>query len=376
MASRYFINGIATSNWSDILNWSLTDGGVGGQLAPTAADDVFFTSNSPACTVNTSARVAKSLNFTGYTNTITMSQQITVSGSVTLVSAMTIAGSGALLINATGTLTSNGKSWPNAMTINGTITATLADNWTVQGTLTLGSGSGTTTIDGSTLNASAGLTGPTTVGSVTGTTLLNLIGTGTVSSAGNGFFNNLTINTAGTITFAAAPFVYSTGTFTYTAGTVVTTGATLANATRPATLNLNGMTWNAVSLTGSVTVTLTSDLTVTGLLTIGTTSQAVVINGCSVNAGGGIRYAGTTGICSGTTILRATGTSTIDAPSITTGKLTNPIMINAPGGTVTIASVFTTDLAKVSYTDGTVIAGNTWARGSRPTNALRQQVIG
>src|ERR1051326_2705128 len=140
--TRYFVNGGVDNNWSTIGNWSLTSGGAGGQTVPTSSDDVHFDSKSPNCTVNTSARVCKTLDFTGYTNTIPMSNGITVSGSVTLVSAMTISGSSGLTVNATGTLTSNTKTWPNDLTLSGTSkTYTLGDSWTISGTLTL---SGTT----------------------------------------------------------------------------------------------------------------------------------------------------------------------------------------------------------------------------------------
>jgi hypothetical protein len=126
--------GTTDSNWGTAANW--TQGTV-----PTAADGhvTTFDASSPNCTVNTSSRVCNNLDFTGYTNTITMTNQITVSGNVTLVSTMAsrVAGAGALLINATSTMTSNGGTWPNALTIQGiSQTYTLADNWVVTGTFT------------------------------------------------------------------------------------------------------------------------------------------------------------------------------------------------------------------------------------------------
>ncbi len=130
MANRYFLN--IGANWGDTANWSDTSGGTGGFSVPTNADDVFFDANSGNCTVNASNRVCKTLNFTGYTNTITMTFGITVSGSVTLVAAMTIAGASGLTINATGTFTSNGKTWPNALTFSATNTLTLADDLNIK----------------------------------------------------------------------------------------------------------------------------------------------------------------------------------------------------------------------------------------------------
>jgi hypothetical protein len=109
MADRYFVNGGVDNNWGSTSNWSATSGGAGGSSIPTAGDAVFFDTNSPNCTVNASNRVALSLNFTGYSNTITMTFAITVSGNVTLSANMGISGTGALTINGSSTLTSNGR---------------------------------------------------------------------------------------------------------------------------------------------------------------------------------------------------------------------------------------------------------------------------
>lgn len=225
MAANIF-SGATDSTWGTATNWSLG-------AVPTASDTnvATFDATSPACTVNASNRVCNGLDFTGYTNTITMTFNITVSGSVTLAAGMTIAGTGTLAINTTSTLTSNGKTWPNALTITGaTSTHTLADNWTVS-----------------------------------------------------------------------------------------------------------------------------------GLVSVASSSQAVTINGNTINCGAGITFNATSGSVSGSTVFNVTATGTLSAPSITTGRgILNPIVINAPGGTVTISTVFACDLGKVSYIEGTVIAGNAW----------------
>src|SRR3989344_1900035 len=139
MAARYFINGGVNSNWSTSGNWSATDGGAASGVKPASTDDVFFTANSPNCTADT-AGVGLTLNFTGYASTITMTAGLTISGSVTLVAAMTIAGTSGLIVNGTSTLTSNTKVWPNALALQGTSTHTLADNWNVDGLLSVGGG--------------------------------------------------------------------------------------------------------------------------------------------------------------------------------------------------------------------------------------------
>ncbi|MEK9135041.1 MAG: hypothetical protein AAB451_01975, partial [Patescibacteria group bacterium] len=187
------------------------------------------------------------------------------------------------------------------------------------------------------------------------------------SSGGGAIRNNLTINTAGTITFASGnTFSYNTGTLTYTAGTVVTTGNTLNNQGIATTFACSGITWNNVTITGTVTVTLSENLNVTGLLTLVSAGQSLVINGSTINASGGVRHGGTSGTSSGTTVINVNGTGTLDAPSATSGRIDNPITINAPGGTVTIATAGDTPfyglLNKLNYVAGTVVTDRgTWS---------------
>lgn len=369
-ASRYFVAGGVNNNWGTTGNWSLTDGGAGGQAVPLNTDDCFFTANSPDVTVDTSTRPCKTLDFTGYTHTITMTNGINVSGNITLASGMSISGSGALAPIATATLTSNGKTWSAGLTIATTnITYTLADNWTVSGLLTLGP----SILNGNQLTHTADLTITTTTGTTTGTTLLRSTGTGTITT--NFTTGNMrmpwTINTAGTLTFTAGTLPYNTGTFTYTAGTIVgASGVTLAIGAANSTYAVSGITWGAITITGSNTYTLSEDLNTSGLLTIGSTTQAPVINGHIINTAGGFRYAGTSGLVSGTTTIKLTGTGTIDAPSITSGRIANPITIAASSGTVTVSGFFPIDFSVLTYTSGTVITNNTWASGGT-TNTVK-----
>ena len=372
MAARYFINGGVNSNWSTSGNWSATDGGAASGVKPTSSDDVFFTANSPNCTVDT-AGVGLTLNFTGYASTITMTAGLTISGSVTLVAAMTIAGTGGLIVGATSTLTSNTKVWPNALTIGtNTMTYTLADNWDVDGLLSIGV-SGTSTINGFQITASAGLTKD--IGSVSGTTTIVMDGTGTIthSTSAGALRNNLTINTAGTITFATTfAFLYDTGTFTYTAGTVVTTSSTLTVGVAT-TFACSGITWNNVTFQGTITCTFNENLNLTGLLTLANSTNSITLTGSTINAGGGVRFGGSSGTVSGTTVINVNSTSTLDAPSATTGGINNPITINAPGGTVTIAATFRILLNQLLYTAGTVTTSTgTWGAGGVSTTPSRK----
>lgn len=227
MAARFLVAG-GNGNWTSTTNWSATSGGSSGASAPTVSDDVTFDSNSGSTniTTDTSGRAALSFSVTsGYTGTLTMTNQLTVSGNVTLGANMTIAGSGTLAINAASTMTSNGKTWPNALTLTGSVTFTLADNWNVTGLVTCGGTTNNTVVNGSQFNCSGGFRFGGTSGNVTGTTLVNLIATGTVdapSLTGAGrMLLPITINTSGTIT-VNSPFTGNIGLLNYVSGTVIT----------------------------------------------------------------------------------------------------------------------------------------------------------
>ena len=128
------------------------------------------------------------------------------------------------------------------------------------------------TINGNTMYCSGSFlgNGTTDAGSdIRGTT--NIIYNGTGSWSHTGAFNaiirnNLTINTAGTLTLGAK-VGYNTGTLTYVSGTVVTTGNTLTVALNTI-FNTNGITWNNVLITAGISATLNSLFTVGGTLTL------------------------------------------------------------------------------------------------------------
>ena len=102
MATRRFIAG--TGVWNLASNWD--DGAGGGGAVPLATDDVLFDVGSPACNIDVAA-VALTINFTGYLAAITFTNNLTVSGNVTLEGSATyVAGGGSLIINAAATITS------------------------------------------------------------------------------------------------------------------------------------------------------------------------------------------------------------------------------------------------------------------------------
>lgn len=132
----------AGGNWSAAGTWSTTSSaGADNSGPPTNANDVIFDSGSTGTvTVNTTTCVAKTVTCQGSGNKIafTSGQNLTVSGSVTFFSGMTLSGTGKLTMNTTGTLTTGGLTIPGGLAFTGTSQSyTLADNLTVTGLLTL-----------------------------------------------------------------------------------------------------------------------------------------------------------------------------------------------------------------------------------------------
>lgn len=345
---------VAGGNYSVAATWV--------ELAvPTSADDVIFTATSGNLTVDV-ASVAKTFICTNWVGTLAMNNTLTVSGNVTLVAAMTIAGTSNLIINTTATLTSNGKTISGGLQLAGNgMIFTLADNWTVVGLLTL-SASGyttTTTTNGFTIN-SGGLSVLGTTSVCDGTTNIVLNGTGTWSSTqitGGTLKNNLTINTAGTIT-VSGNVNYGTGTLTRTAGSVVTTGSTLT-ITTSCILNTNSITWNNIDVVTQVaaTITLTSNINCVNLshtLYNGINAGAITLTGFNIFISGNLTVSAANNF-GGTTVLIMNGTGTFSGSDIVTSKIEiNTVGTLTINGTVAIAGIFLHTAGIVVTTGSTV----------------------
>lgn len=326
-------------SWNSTASWSLG-------IIPTSNDGHVATFNaaSPACNVDVAA-VCNSIEFTNYANTITMTNSITSSGNVILGAGMTILGSGSLIVNITCNLTSNGKTWGNPFVFAGSNqTYTLADNWTV-GNLTFSTSTAGVIVNGNTLN----ITGSLAYGThrQTGTTLLVMTGTGTISGGGS-IALALTINTAGTTTYSGT-VNKGAGTFTYIAGTSVVTGSTLSIG-EACTLAIAGITWNNISFSNiGTTVTFTQNLTCTGNLT---QANTLVIAGTpTITVGGNLTFDAITG--SGSVwIMNGTGTYRGGNPG------GSSITINT-AGTVTFSTAQTNSVGNFTHISGSVITTNT-----------------
>jgi hypothetical protein len=360
MASRYFVNGGVDNLYATTGNWSATSGGAGGAGVPAVGDDVFFDANSPNMTAMGANRQISSIDFTGYTNTFTLDQNLQVTGTsgsifnAVFVSGMTLDGTGTLTMGASRSLTTAGKTIPT-LVFNTAGTTTLNDDVTVSTQLTLTTSASNPTLNGNTIYCQGNLVHNGSSAVISGTTNIVMSGTGTVSgsSTSGRIANNFTINTSGTITFSGI-CRFGGGTFTYTAGTVVTTGSTIFFSSTE-TINAAGVIWDAMTFTGAVTYTLSAHLHLTGILTIGATTSTTVINGFQINVMGGLVYNGTSALTNGTTILHLVGTQTITAPSRTTGYCAFTLHLDAPGGTITISSGFVSDIHDLNMSLGTTI---------------------
>jgi hypothetical protein len=263
------------------------------------------------------------------TGTYTLTGNLTV-GALTITTATTFSGAytiscSTLLFNAAATHTLTGDiDCSGAFTINGFAVGV--------------TGSGKTIYVGGNLTLSAS-------GSISGTADIVLDGTGTWSTSSSAcrVSNNLTINTAGTIT-CGANIYYGSGTLTYTAGTVnVSTFNTVLNIAVSSTLDISGKTWRNMTFSG--TMTLLSNITTDS-------SGTVTISGTTVlTASGGTRtltvgryftvssgVSGTTGIVLSGNSGNWTGSGTVSNDLTISGNLTISGTVAYSTGTLTRSS--------------------------------------
>ena len=271
MATLYFRS--TGTNWGTAGDWSTTPSPayVGGAV-PTTADDVIFEAASANCIVNASNRVCKTINFTNYTNTITMSFNITVSGAITFGASMLVhaSGLGAMICTTTSTITTNGFVWPNAFNfgVSGiSQTYTLADNMSVNGLVTCVGTTALTINSAFTLTCNGGLVCTTTT---SGTATIELKG----GNWSGGCNNTLNLNSTGTITLNGN-ISRGSGTLTWVAGTINNSGSHSLSYGGGSINVGNNIIWNNITI-GYGPLTLVNDLYCVGNLV---TSNGCVLNG-------------------------------------------------------------------------------------------------
>jgi hypothetical protein len=110
----------AAGNFSAVT-WSTSTGGATGQRVPLPQDTAILDANSTTGTMTQNLQRIGSITCTGFTGTLTTSTACTCYGSITLSSGMTLTGSTqgyTLAGRGAHTLTSAGKSWAKAFTID------------------------------------------------------------------------------------------------------------------------------------------------------------------------------------------------------------------------------------------------------------------
>ncbi|MFA5157621.1 MAG: fibronectin type III domain-containing protein [Patescibacteria group bacterium] len=297
-------------------NWD-TAGAWNEGVVPTASDAVFALPSSGNATVNV-ASVAKSLDCTGYTNTLTHNAvTLTVSGSVTLASGKyTTSGAAVLAMNANGTLVSAGNTLYQLTTSVGTITLGDASNVSNAVTLT----SGTLITDGGAGSLTHNWIGINATGVVARTLTLG----------------NSTINMSSTINGLS---IANTTSLTLNANTstINLTGASVNPIV--ATTGGSGVTFNTVNITGSGTPILNAPGSTFG--TLSRTGTAVKTDGFTISAN--ITVTGT---------FVATGNSATDRVLVQSGTLGTPQTITVTGATVSVNNADFQDITFARTTAG------------------------
>ncbi len=329
MAIYYFRN-VGTA-WNNNTSWSTTSStGASAGAIPTAADNVIFDSGSAnSCPVSTTDGVCLTFNSTSWTGTLTLDTSVTVSGNVTLSSNTTITGSSFFRINATASITSNSVTIPYFVLGSGTAMTLTLSGYLNVGIFELG-GSGV--INYNLLGNNLNVTGDvqrnlSSQGFLSGTTVVNLIGTSNVfdcgtTGAGILWYLPLTINTSGTVTFSDN-FLFINNRLTHSAGTV-NAFSTSFSFFGNVTANCENILFNTVNLTMNTsftpnvpTLTLLNNLNVGTLNLIHNFTGAITINGLFTvfigNRSGNIGSLIFLNTAGGSTVL---GTSTLEFTGI------------------------------------------------------------
>lgn len=376
-ATRTWKGGTDT-NWGTTTNWN--EGAV-----PTSADDVVIdASPTNGITLNTSSRVCKSIDFTNFgTKTFTMTNGLTVSGSVKLISTMTIAGSATLTVNGTATMTSAGLTFPNALTFSPTTgsTITFADDWTVNGLVTTSVASvGSATYTGQTIHCKGGYAFPSGVSrTATGTTAISIEGTGTLGGIG---ICSLAITlVSGTITFLNGTMqLGSGGSMTYSGGTLVFTGNTCQINGSYTMSGFGGIQFNAISLdVATQTLTLNFTLLVTTITFNELSNGVYTISGGGITAGTWTMAVAGTNV-SWTVVLDRTKTYTVTTAlnDACVRSTANTIKSNSAGNQVTfiLQAGATQNLRRTIATDLLSSGGQTiWVYDGTLSNATNWRLL-
>jgi hypothetical protein len=324
----------ASGEWNTAANWNLsTDAGV--HRVPLSTDDTTFTGidGSAALTITTTAAVAKSVDFKTARAVFTLSgsQNLTVSGSLTCKAGMTWSHNGLLIFAASGNLDSRGIVMACAVYIGSTsIALSIETNPLNIGTATLGIRNAGSSLITNNETITCGTFGD---GGVAGDVTLNL-GTSTINCSNVSFAAatltvtpgtaaNITITNTGDFTadFGEADWHETTVTVVATGGKVVTIGDTAGTMSLDklkvswTTNNIN----SALSLAGNITL---ANATSDALELVGSTVWARPMVCSDVYGTARHIHANTTDITSAIDFRDIHfGPHTVDLSAITSGNL-------------------------------------------------------
>jgi len=359
MAAKYFVG---TGNWNDTNRWATSSGGPGGTGVPALGDDVYFDTNSGNATVNvtvgTTTTGILSINFTGYTSTLTMSNNIHIAlgGTVSIDSTNVNATVAApLYLNNTATLTSGGGTWGGNVTLAGGATKTLTSDFRILGSTATGTGSAIT-LSGSSykyytngLTLVASLIGNSTIVLTGGTWSANVVVSTNLHFDGNVTISG-SVNWSPTVANGAATMKYVSGTVNAGTSTITTALTTTAGIT---TFDTAGMNLYNLTLTGtSVFMTINSQLNVTNTIACSVVTALTI---------GGTSNFNSTGTLSLTNTLAIN--ATID---MTLGALSKPsVQLTINGFDVTVNGNLVVGTAAILGTGSVKLGGGgTWTAGS------------
>lgn len=287
MAARYWVGG--TDNWNGTAasKWATTSGGAGGVAIPTAADDVFFDAASGAAVITlATSQPCRSINCTGFTGTFTISTSVNLSVgdgtagasniALKFVAGMSFTKSSNtssliqfLSTSATQQSIDFGGKEPGAITFNGA-----GGSWILAANMNANNSSPIVHTSGALDTAGFSVNCLSFTSNNSNTRTLTL-GSSSLTLNGSGGSWTLTTTTGLTFSGASSTITLISGNSSFSGGGL-TYGTVVLNPTTGGTINYVGTnTFGAFTVNGgsSGRVTLSNDVTVTGLFTAASTAS-------------------------------------------------------------------------------------------------------
>ena len=273
---------------------AFTGGGTGNYALSLAAGTMRdFTCSAGSSTGLTlsNASTYRNINLTGFTGTLTAVNTSTLNGSLTLGSGMTNSGTGNLNFQGSGTITSNGVSFGQLITILSPGVVALSDNFLSTNNCTLTSGSFNT--NGHAFTCKTLLSNNTNTRSLTITgSAVTLTGTGVVLEMLNG--TGATVNALGS--------------------SIALTDASASSKQ----LDLNNFTWGDILIggSGSGSYTINGDCELGNLYVSNTGAATLTLTGGSIGTPmqvGSVDFTGFNGTLAGGSAMQISGNLTCGA---------------------------------------------------------------